>query len=60
MKLNYDEAFLQFDYTAINFTDPEKVRFRYRLEGLNDNWVEAGSRREAVYTKIPPGIINFK
>ncbi len=60
VKLNYDEAFLQFDYTAINFTDPEKVRFRYRLEGLNDNWVEAGSRREAVYTKIPPGDYKFQ
>jgi len=60
VKLNYDEAFLQFDYTAINFTDPEKVRFRYRLEGLNDTWVEAGSRREAIYTKIPPGDYKFQ
>jgi len=60
VKLNYDEAFLQFDYTAINFTDPDKVRFRYRLKGLNDTWVEAGSRRDAIYTKIPPGDYTFQ
>ncbi|MEQ9090735.1 MAG: two-component regulator propeller domain-containing protein [Balneola sp.] len=60
VKLNYDEAFVQFDYTAINFSDPDKVQFKYRLQGLNDNWVEAGSRREAVYTKIPPGNYKFQ
>lgn len=60
IKLNYNEAFLHFDYTAINFSAPEKVRFRYRLQGLNKNWVEAGSRREAIYTKIPPGNYTFQ
>ena len=34
---------------------PEKVRFKYKLEGLDDDWVEADTRRVAYYNKIPPG-----
>lgn len=58
--LPYDDAFLEINYTAINFTDPGKVKFQYRLEGLNNNWIEAGSRREAIYSKIPPGEYTFQ
>src|SRR5262249_13777482 len=45
----------EFDYTALSFVAPEKVRFRYRLEGLEANWVEAGTKRTADFTYIPPG-----
>ncbi|MBI4324399.1 MAG: hypothetical protein HY674_03975 [Chloroflexi bacterium] len=51
---------LQFHYTALSHLVPEKVRFRYKLEGLDDNWVEAETRRVAYYNKIPPGKYRFR
>ena len=46
-------------YTAPSLVDPPRVAFRYRLEGFDEGWVEAGSRRTAYYTKIPPGEYRF-
>jgi len=60
VELSYDESFLEINYTAISFDKPEKTRFKFKLEGLNDNWIEAGNRREALYSKIPPGEYTFK
>lgn len=60
INLPYDKAFLQVHYTALNFQSPEKVKFRYKLEGLNENWFEVGTRRSALFTKIPPGEYTFK
>ncbi|MGM0588503.1 MAG: ligand-binding sensor domain-containing protein [Bacteroidota bacterium] len=60
INLPYDKAFLQVYYTALNFQSPEKVKFRYKLEGLNENWFEVGTRRSALFTKIPPGEYAFK
>ena len=58
--LAYDNPFLEINYTAICFSDPKKVQFKYRMEGLNDNWIEVGTRREALYSKIPPGQYTFQ
>jgi signal transduction histidine kinase len=44
----------------LSFTAPEKVRFKYRLEGLEKEWVEAGSRRTALYTYLQPRKYNFQ
>lgn len=51
---------LQIEYTALSLTAPEKVRFRYRLEGLDRDWSEVGSSRVARYTKVPPGRYRFR
>jgi ligand-binding sensor domain-containing protein len=51
---------LVFHYTALSFLAPEKNRFRYRLEGYDPDWVDAGSRRVAFYTNIPPGSYTFR
>ena len=45
----------EFQYTGLSFVDPEKVRFKYRLEGLEPQWVDAAAKREANYSFIPPG-----
>jgi signal transduction histidine kinase/ligand-binding sensor domain-containing protein len=45
---------LEIDYTALSFSIPERVRFKYRLEGFDTDWQDAGSRRQAFYTNIPP------
>jgi signal transduction histidine kinase len=46
-------------YTAYSLAVPDRVRFRYRLEGLDDAWHDAGSRREAFFTNLPPGPYRF-
>jgi signal transduction histidine kinase/CheY-like chemotaxis protein len=51
---------LEFHYTALSFVAPAKVRFKYRLVGFDADWVDAGSRREAFYTNIPPGSYRFQ
>lgn len=50
---------LVFNYTALSFLDPARVLFRYRLEGFDTDWVDAGTRRTAYYTNIPPGRYRF-
>ncbi len=47
-------------YTALSFLAPQKVRFKYRLEGFNDGWLEADTRRTAYFTNIPPGDYRFR
>jgi len=51
---------VEFHFTALSFADPSKVKFRYRLEGFDRDWVEAGARREAFYTNLPPGAYRFR
>jgi signal transduction histidine kinase/ligand-binding sensor domain-containing protein len=51
---------LQISYTALNLTRPERVRFRYRLDGYDKNWVDPGTRRQAFYTNLPPGDYRFR
>jgi len=51
---------IEFQYTSINFESPERMRFRYRLEGLDAEWVEAGARRAAFYNYVPPGEYRFR
>jgi len=50
----------EFHYTAPFFSAPGRVQFRYRLEGFDPDWVPAGSRRTAFYTRIPPGSYTFR
>ncbi len=46
---------LEIHYTGLSFTRPEQIRFKYRLSGLDHDWVDAGTRRVAYYSHIPPG-----
>jgi len=51
---------LQVDYTALSFVAPQKVRFRYMLEGHDSGWQEPGTRRQAFYTDLRPGNYRFR
>jgi signal transduction histidine kinase/ligand-binding sensor domain-containing protein/DNA-binding response OmpR family regulator len=51
---------LQIAYTALSFIRPERVLFRYRLEGFDSDWIDAGTRRTAYYTNLPPGQYRFR
>jgi PAS domain S-box-containing protein len=51
---------LKIDYTALSFVVPEKVRFRYKLEGQDRNWREVANDREVQYSNLPPGDYVFR
>ncbi|MBI4473999.1 MAG: hypothetical protein HY646_15125, partial [Acidobacteria bacterium] len=50
---------LEFHFTAPSFVNPERVRFMYKLDGFDTNWIDAANRRVAYYTNIPPGRYTF-
>ncbi|MBV8865267.1 MAG: hypothetical protein JO210_07695 [Acidobacteriaceae bacterium] len=51
---------LEIHYTALSFTVPEKVQFRYKLEGYDVDWQEPGTRRQAFYSNLGPGKYRFR
>lgn len=51
---------VEIHYTGLSFTAPDKMRFSYQLEGVDRHWVEAGNRRVAYYTNLPPGSYRFR
>ncbi len=51
---------LSVHYAGLSFVAPARVRYRYRLEGFDPKWIEAGARRVAYYTNIPPGRYTFR
>jgi len=55
MRITPGRRDLEIGYTGLSFRNPQGVRFRYLLDGFDDNWVEAGARRTAYYTNLPPG-----
>ena len=50
---------LEIHYTGLSFSAPEYVRFRYRLSDLDEDWTDAGTRRTAYYSYLPPGRHTF-
>jgi signal transduction histidine kinase/ligand-binding sensor domain-containing protein len=51
---------LEIHYTGLSLVAPEKMRFKYKLEGYDEDWVNAGARRVAYYTNLAPGGYTFK
>jgi signal transduction histidine kinase/ligand-binding sensor domain-containing protein len=51
---------LSIDYTGLSMTVPTRVRFRYKLEGVDPDWVDPGTRRQAFYTNLAPGNYRFR
>src|SRR5262249_14430700 len=47
-------------YTALTLSSPERVRFRYRLEGVDSDWIDADARRVAFYNNVKPGAYTFR
>ncbi len=50
---------IEFRYAGVHFNAPEKVHYQYKLEGFDQNWVDAGGRRIASYTNLRPGTYRF-
>jgi ligand-binding sensor domain-containing protein len=55
-----DKGNVEIHYTALSLLVPGRVRFKYQLEGYEHGWVDAGSRRVAYYTQLPPGKYRFR
>jgi len=51
---------LEIDYTALSYVAPEKVHFRYKLEGWDSEWEWVGTRRQAFYNNLSPGNYRFR
>ncbi len=51
---------VEFHYTALSYLVPERVKFKYQLEGYDHDWVDAGTRRVAFYTNLPAGKYRFR
>ncbi|MBD5779903.1 response regulator [Pelagicoccus sp. NFK12] len=60
VKLNHDQNALVFEFVAIDFKNPAKNEYRYKLERFDRDWTQASTRAEAVYTNIPPGNYVFR
>ena len=58
--LPYNKNHLTFSFIAVSLTIPEKVRYQYMLEGLDDDWLPVRSEKEAIYSSIPYGDYIFK
>jgi ligand-binding sensor domain-containing protein/signal transduction histidine kinase len=59
LRIDPGKHILEFHYTGLSYDAPDRMRFRYRLEGLDMNWIEAGNRRAALYNSVPPGSYHF-
>lgn len=60
INLTHDENAFSFEFVALNFSHAEKNRYQYRLEGFDQDWVQAGTRRYANFTHLDPGEYTFR
>lgn len=60
LQLNHDQNLLSFEFGLMDFTNPVKNRYRYQLEGIDQNWVEAGTQRFASYAHLRSGNYTFR
>ncbi|HEY1755615.1 MAG TPA: two-component regulator propeller domain-containing protein [Bryobacteraceae bacterium] len=54
------EKNLEFNYTGLSFLSPTRLTFKYKLEGYDKDWINAGTRRQAFYTNLPPKTFHFR
>ncbi|NID12945.1 response regulator [Fibrella aestuarina] len=60
LKLAYNQNLLTLEFAALDFTNPAKNRYRYQMEGIDQDWVEAGTNRFANYAQLPDGQYTFR
>jgi signal transduction histidine kinase/ligand-binding sensor domain-containing protein len=60
VQINRGRGAFEIQYTALSFLAPSRVRFAYQLEGLDAGWIDAGARRAASYSRVPPGQYRFR
>jgi signal transduction histidine kinase/DNA-binding response OmpR family regulator/streptogramin lyase len=60
IELSHHQNFLSLEFAALNFLHPEKNQYKYKMEGLDEDWIEAGTRRFARYPDLRPGTYTFR
>ncbi|MCG8581380.1 MAG: response regulator [Bacteroidales bacterium] len=60
LEFKYEERFFSIGFSALNYNWPGKNKYSYKLEGYNDNWIDAGNIGRATYTNLTPGEYKFK
>lgn len=60
LTLSYKEDFFSFGYSALDFTNPEKNNYAYKMEGFDKEWIYSGNKTEATYTNLDPGEYVFR
>jgi streptogramin lyase len=60
IELSYAQNFFSFEFVALNYSSPEKNEYAYKLDGLDKDWIHAGTRRFASYTNLDPGSYVFR
>lgn len=59
LRLSYEDTFLAFEFSALDFAEPEQNEYRYKMVGFQDHWVPLGNRREMTFTNLDPGQYEF-
>jgi len=60
IQLDHDQNFISFEFSAFDFQAPQKNHYAYKLEGFDDEWIQAGNRRYVTYTNLPGGEYIFR
>ena len=60
LNLSYNENDLRFDYVGLHFANPSRNKYKYMLEGYEEDWVDAGTQRNATYTNLDAGEYVFR
>ncbi|GAA4451437.1 hypothetical protein GCM10023189_13490 [Nibrella saemangeumensis] len=60
LTLDHTQNFLTFEFAGLQYSKPEKIQYRYRLAGVDDDWVNAGTQNTANYTQLRPGRYTFE
>ncbi len=60
IELSYKRNFFSFEFAALDFTQPERNRYKYQMEGLSDDWIDAGARRFVNFPNLPGGNYTFR
>jgi hypothetical protein len=58
IRLRHDENFFAFEFAALDYVMPARSRYAYILEGMDRDWVECGTRRDARYTNVAPAVVS--
>jgi signal transduction histidine kinase/DNA-binding response OmpR family regulator/ligand-binding sensor domain-containing protein len=60
ISLNHQQDILTLEFSSLDYTTPSQNKYRYQLVGLDQDWVESGTRQTATYLHLPPGKYTFK
>ncbi len=58
--LTYDQNFITFEFAALDYNNPEKNKYAYKMEGFNKDWIYSGNQRYATFTNLDPGEYVFR